>query len=66
MENRISRVEDSIAEIDRSVKENTKINQKSPNTKYLGSLGSQEKIKPENKWNLRRRRIPVQRHRKYI
>ena len=64
MEEKISGVEDTIQEVDSLVKENIKSNKFL--TKHPGNLEDQEKTKPKNNRDRRRRKTAAQRHIKYI
>lgn len=64
IEERISGIEDTIEDIDPSVKENTKW--KSSYPKHPGNLGHNEKMKPKNNRNRRGWRLPVQMARNII
>ena len=65
MEERISRAEITIEEIELLVKENIKSSTKL-NTKYPGNLGYHVKTKPKNNMDRKRRKSSTQKHRKYI
>ena len=58
MEERISGAEDSIENIDTSIKENAKC-KKNPNSKHPGNPGHNEKTKPKNNRYRRERRFPT-------
>jgi hypothetical protein len=60
MEERISGAEDTIENIDTTIKENTKSKkQKAPNPKHPGNPGYNEKTKPKDNRYKRERRFPT-------
>ena len=60
MKERLSCTEDTIEEIDSSVKENIKPNKSLIlNTKYQGNMGHHEKTKPKNNRDRRRRELQL-------
>ena len=59
-EDRISGVEDTVEEIDTTVKENSK-HKKIPNPKLPGNSGNNEKTRSKENWNRGERKFPTQR-----
>jgi hypothetical protein len=64
IEERILSAEDTIEEIDTTVKENS--NTKSPNPKHPGNSGHNGKTKSKSNQNRRKQRFPAQRNQKCL